>query len=288
MMTYRTVLKDAQKQCLQHGISEQVPLLLLLELSQLEAHDLYAEYEEEIDSNVLAQFEVGVARLLKQEPLAHILGYEYFYGYKFKINANVLIPRPETEELVANILAVYDEYFGGQEVQVIDVGCGSGAISISLALEESKMHVVASDISEGAIEVARENARSLQADVSFMVGDMLQPFIDKKMNVDFLISNPPYIPQSELMEKSVIDFEPHVALFGGDDGLYFYRKIFEQAHKLLNEKSILAFEIGYDQKERLSALASQYFPDASIEVLKDLSGKDRMLFIYNNLRKKVN
>lgn len=282
-MTYREVIKEAQRRCEDAGVSGQSALFLLLELSEMETHNLYYEYENEMDPELNARFQEGLERLLTQEPLAHILGYEWFYGYKFKVNEDVLIPRPETEELVANILADYDEYFKDQDVTLIDVGSGSGAIAISLKKEEEKLNVYASDISEKAIVVAKENAASLNADVSFMVGDMLAPFIEKDMKVDILVSNPPYIPQEETMEKSVVDFEPHVALFGGEDGLKFYRMIFENAHKILKERSMLAFEMGYNQKEAMEKEARKYFPEARMETVKDINGKNRMFFIYNNL-----
>ena len=134
-----------------------------------------------------------------------------------------------------------------------------------------------------AIETAKKNAENLNADVSFLVGDMCEPLIEQNLKVDILVSNPPYIPTHEEVEHSVKDYEPHVALFGGEDGLKFYRVIFERSQLLLKEKSMLAFEMGYNQKENLTALARQYFPNSRIEVIKDMSGKDRMLFIFNNL-----
>ena len=118
--------------------------------------------------------------------------------------------------------------------------------------------------------------------VAFCCGDMVEPLIERQLHFDILISNPPYIPNDEELEHSVKDFEPHVALFGGDDGLKFYRIIFERSKLILNEKSMLAFEIGYNQKEALMAEAAKYFPDSKIEVLKDMNGKNRMLFIYNH------
>ncbi len=249
----------------------------------MEAHNLYMEYEQEVDEQIEKEFEQGLQRLLAGEPLGHVLGFEWFYGYRFKVNEDVLIPRPETEELVANVLASYDEIFNGEQVTVADVGTGSGAIAISLKKEEPNFHVLASDISEKAVMVAKENAQKNDAIVSFVVGDMLQPLIDRNIKLDILVSNPPYIPNEEVMEHSVVDYEPHVALFGGDDGLKFYRSIFENAHKVLKEKAFMAFEMGYNQKENLTSLAKEYFPDAKIEVLKDLSGKNRMLFIYINV-----
>lgn len=282
-MTYREVLKIAQEQCEKEGIIAQSAVFLLLELSEMESHNLYYEYDNEMDDELNKRFQEALQRLLKQEPLQHILGYEYFYGYKFKVNEDVLIPRPETEELVANVLADYDEYFHGQKVCAIDVGSGSGAIAISLKKEEDNLQMYASDISEKAVVVAKENAQALGVDVTFLVGDMLQPFIDANIKVDILVSNPPYIPMEEQMEKSVVDFEPHVALFGGEDGLKFYRMIFENAHKVIKEKAILAFEMGYNQKEAMEEEARKYFPTDRMETVKDLNGKNRMFFIYHNL-----
>ncbi len=283
MPSYRQVLREAKERLYEANQGEQAAQLLMLELANMQAHNLYMEYDEEVPAELLQAFEEGIRRMEQGEPLGHVLGFEWFYGYRFIVNGDVLIPRPETEELVANILAAYDEYFPEQEIDVIDVGTGSGAIAIALRKEEEHLHVCASDISEAAITVARKNAIANEADVSFLVGDMLKPFIEQEIRCDILVSNPPYIPLHEEMEHSVVDYEPHVALFGGEDGLKFYREIFENAHKVLKEKAFLAFEMGYDQGERLSALAKQYFPDARIEVIKDLNGKNRMLFIYYHL-----
>ena len=283
MATYRKVLQQARQRLYEAGQGEQAAQLLMLELANMEAHNLYMEYDEPVDPGLLTRFEEGICRMEKGEPLGHVLGFEWFYGYRFTVNEDVLIPRPETEELVANILAGYDEHFGGQPAEAVDIGTGSGAIAIALAKEEPGIHVTASDISEAAIRVARQNALDLDANVDFLIGDMAEPFIEKGIRADILISNPPYIPAHEQMEHSVVDYEPHVALFGGEDGLHFYRRIFARAHLVLKERAMMAFEMGYDQGERLSALAASYFPQARIEVLKDLSGKNRMLFVYINL-----
>ena len=283
MASYRQVLREAKERLYAAGQGEQAAQLLMLELANLEAHNLYMEYDEEVPQGLLEAFKAGIRRMEQGEPLGHVLGFEWFYGYRFKVNPDVLIPRPETEELVANILAAYDECFDGQDVDVIDVGTGSGAIAIALRKEEAHLQVTASDISEQAVAVARKNAADNAADVTFLTGDMLEPFIEAGIRCDILVSNPPYIPVHEQMEHSVVDFEPHVALFGGEDGLKFYREIFANAHRVIKEKAILAFEMGYDQGERLRALAKEHFPDARVEIIKDLSGKNRMLFVYHNL-----
>lgn len=149
-----------------------------------------------------------------------------------------------------------------------DVGTGSGAIAISLALEEPKLKVYATDISDLALTVAKENANNLKADVEFLVGDMLQPLIEKNLKVDIFVSNPPYIPQEQEIEAVVKDNEPHVALFGGNDGLYFYRKIFEGVNELLNERALLAFEMGFDQRELMEEALKNIFQMIRMKLLK--------------------
>lgn len=286
MSSYHSVLKHAQARMEEAGYGEQSALLYMLELTNKEAHNLYMEFEEEMQPELEEVYEAGIQRLLTGVPLGHVLGFEWFYGYRFTVNEDVLIPRPETEELVANILAAYDEHFSSQNnVTAVDIGTGSGAIAISLKKEEPNLHMMATDISEQAVAVAKKNADDHAAIVNFMVGDMLQPLIERDLKVDILISNPPYIPREEEMEHSVVDYEPHVALFGGEDGLKFYRIIFENASKVLKERAMMAFEMGYNQKEALSAEVRKYFPDARIEVLKDMSGKNRMLFVYLNMER---
>ncbi len=283
MASYREVLKKAQGKMEAADRGEQAAFLYLLELTNKEAHNLYMEYDEEMPQTQIDEFEAGVERLVEGEPLGHVLGFEWFYGYRFKVNEDVLIPRPETEELVAYILAAYDEYFKDTlNVTAVDVGTGSGAIAVALKKEEPNIHILASDISEKACRIAKQNAQDNDVVVEVLCGDMLEPLIERNIKVDILISNPPYIPSDEAMEDSVVNYEPHVALFGGEDGLKFYRIIFEHAKKVLKDKAMMAFEMGYNQKEVLSAEARKYFPDAKIEVIKDMSGKNRMLFIYLN------
>ena len=233
----------------------------------------------EADKEVKELFIKGVEKLCLNEPLNYVLGYSYFYGYKMTVNQNVLIPRFETEELVGLILSKYDEYYKGQKIDLADVGTGSGAIAIALKKEEDNLNVCASDISFEALEVAKLNAKNNDADIRFLQGSMLDPYIENNIKLNILVSNPPYIKQDEILDPSVKDYEPHVALFGGEDGLRFYRIIFENASKIMKENGMIFFEIGYDQRERLTALAHEYFKDAYVEVFKDINKKDRMLFI---------
>lgn len=284
MATYKQVLRDAQKRMVEQDLGDQAAQLYLLELANLEAHDLYMEIDQEINPELAKRYEAGIKRMLAGEPLGHVLGFEWFYGYKFTVNEHVLIPRPETEELVANILAGYDEFFADSEdVVAVDVGTGSGAIAIAVKKEEPAISMMGTDISKEAIQVANQNAQANKASVPFMVGDMLEPLMERNLKVDILISNPPYIPSDEEMEATVVEHEPHVALFGGEDGLKFYRIIFENCKRVLKDRAMMAFEMGWNQREAMEALVGQYFPNDRYEIIKDMSGKDRMLFVYINL-----
>lgn len=261
-----------------------VAKVLFYHLAHKEPHQLYLMMDEEVDEELLKQFQDGMQRYMNGEPIQYINGKENFFSRDFIVNENVLIPRYETEELVENILYKIDDYFDDySSIDLCDVGTGSGAIAITLALEEPKLNVVATDISEEALEVAKANASELDAQVTFYQGDMLEPLIDRQQKFDIFVSNPPYIPQDQEIESVVKDNEPHVALFGGNDGLYFYRKIFKDVSHVLKDRALLAFEMGFDQRELMSQAVEQYFPGIPYEIIKDINGKDRMLFIYYHL-----
>ncbi len=281
MSTYNQLLFKYRHEFDEKGLGHDVLRAFLFELCNDENVDLYLQKDNEALKAIEERYEAGVKRLLNNEPMNYILGYSYFYGYRFIVDKRVLIPRYETEELVGLVLSYVDEYYGKQNVvEIADIGTGSGAIAIALKKEEKKLKMYASDISFEALEVARQNARNNDADVCFYQGDMLKPLIEEGIKLDILVSNPPYIPSEEKMEASVVDNEPHVALFGGNDGLFFYRQIFNDAQKLVKNGGLMFFEIGYDQRERITALAKSYFPTAEIQVFKDINRKDRMLFIH--------
>ena len=285
MATVKELIKQAESRLDDSNKDVNVAKVLFYHLANKEPHELYLMYDEEVDKDLEKQFLMGMEEYYNGRPIQYIKGVETFFGRDFKVNENVLIPRYETEELVENILYRIDDYFSGyKNITLCDVGTGSGAIAISLALEEPKLKVYATDISDLALTVAKENANNLKADVEFLAGDMLQPLIEKNLKVDIFVSNPPYIPQEQEIEAVVKDNEPHVALFGGNDGLHFYRKIFEGVNELLTERALLAFEMGFDQRELMEEALQKYFPNDPYEIIKDINGKDRMLFIYRNLK----
>ena len=280
MPTYQSVLKQAEKKARSHNMEASSVKILMLHFSLLEPTELYLKFTEEMPLLAQTAFEKGLEDyLVHLIPVQYIIGYVYFYGYKFIVDKHVLIPRFETEELVANVLIEYDRMFSGEEVQVVDIGTGSGCLAIALKKEEPKFQISASDISKEALEVAKKNAQNLGADVTFFEGDMLKPF--EGMKFDILVSNPPYIPDSEVVEKIIEKNEPHVALYGGVDGLKFYEVILQNAAKILKPKSFIAFEHGFDKAVQLTNIAKTYFPSAVVFTLKDMQGKDRMTFIIN-------
>ncbi|HOI46488.1 MAG TPA: peptide chain release factor N(5)-glutamine methyltransferase [Bacilli bacterium] len=282
-MTYRKLISQGIKECNKRNKEESAIKLLALELSGLNGASFYASYDEEMNEETKIKIEQAFHQyLIENLPVQYILGYSYFFGRKFVVDSRVLIPRPETEELVGLVLQTYDNVFLDQKVKLVDVGTGSGAIAISLCLEEPKFEVYASDISDEALEVAALNQRNLGSNVLFVKSDMLDYYIANNMTFDILVSNPPYIPSTELVDQIVKDNEPHIALFGGDDGMKFYREILKNANQVLNTPNIIAFEHGFDKRDEMITLAKKYFPNGKIEVVQDIFGKDRMTIIVNH------
>ena len=210
-------------------------------------------------------------------PLSHLVGFEYFYDRKFKVTKDVLSPRMETEELIYKVIE-YVKASNKNNFKILDLCTGSGIIAITLKKELSQfsIDVVASDISEEAIKVSKENAQSHDATIKFIQSDIFDNIADK---FDIIVSNPPYIDRKDevTMQDNVLKYDPHLALFAEEEGMYFYRKIIEQANDYLNENGVIFFEIGYDQKDKIIKLAD--LNGYSAEVYKDINGRDRMAFL---------
>lgn len=280
-MTYKELLISNKDLANKLNKEESAVLILLMHFSKMDGAKLYANMDLEVDENILKSFNEAInLYFYKNIPVQHITGIQEFYGYEFNVDNTVLIPRPETEELVENIILTYDEFMS-HEVDVVDIGCGSGCIGITLKLEEPKMNVTLTDISHEAILKAEENAKKLGADVKFLEGDMLKPL--KGMKYDILVSNPPYIPTNEEIQDLVKDNEPWVALFGGEDGLKFYRIILSEAKQYLKGRNIIAFEHGYDKNKEIKDLALKNFPTSEVRQIKDIFGRDRMTIIINKI-----
>ncbi|MDR1012984.1 MAG: peptide chain release factor N(5)-glutamine methyltransferase [Lactobacillales bacterium] len=215
--------------------------------------------------------------LLKHLPPQYLLGVAEFFGRRFKVTKDTLIPRSETEELVQFALQKGIHHL---PLKVIDIGVGSGVIALTLALECPNWQVMGVDISEEALEVARENANLLEAEIRFAQGDVLDPF--KGERFDIIISNPPYIAYDEwnIVDKCVREYEPEKALFADENGLAVYLKIAKQAPKLLKKSGILLLEIGYKQAVVVSQMMREAFANKrEVKILKDMSGKPRIVYI---------
>lgn len=209
----------------------------------------------------------------------YIVGNVEFYGNILNVNPNVLIPRFETELLVEKTIHYVKQFWRKDDsnFKILDIGTGSGCIAIALK-KELNCDVTGIDISNEALDVARSNAIENQVDIHFIQSDI---FSDVNDTFDIIISNPPYIREDEEIEEIVKNNEPHLALYAKENGLYFYKKILEKASKYLNDKFLIAFEIGYEQGEDIKNLAYKYLQDIEVAVEKDYSDKDRFVFIYS-------
>lgn len=226
--------------------------------------------------------EIPMAEALKRlsagEPVQYIVGDVDFYGNIIKVNKNVLIPRPETEELVEKTTECLKKYFPSEKLQILDLCTGSGCIAISLKKLFPNSTVTASDISPSALSVAAENIKLNKVTIELMESNLFEKIRGK---YNCIISNPPYIKPNEEIMDIVKNNEPHIALYAPNDGLYFYQEILKNASKFLFPKSIIAFEIGETQGLAIKKLSQKYFPQAKIILKQDLRHLDRFIFIIN-------
>ena len=207
-------------------------------------------------------------------PLSHLVGFDYFYDRKFKVTKDVLSPRIETEELIYKVLE-YIKKSKKDSFRILDLCTGSGIIAITLKKEivEKYTEIVASDISEKALSIAIENANNNNANITFIKSDLFDNISGK---FDLIISNPPYISYKDkiIIKDSVLNYDPHLALFAEEDGIYFYRKIIENAVHYLSKDGVIFFEIGYDQKEKIFELGN--INNFITTVYKDINDRDRI------------
>ena len=274
MMTVDNLLFFAK----QHIHSDHAKILLA-ELLNKNPLELLTCLEETVPEETVEIYKKEVMALEEGKPLQYVIGNVNFYGNKFYINENVLIPRFETEELVEQTTEYIKKFFT-EPVDIIDLGCGSGVIGLTLEQKVSTNSVDLIDISEKALEVTKINKENLNSKANLIQSDMFEN-INKKYDV--IISNPPYIKTTEEIEDIVLNNEPHLALFAGVDGLDCYKKIINNLPNHMKDKCLVAFEIGMTQAKDITNLAKEVLGNIKVEVKKDLSGKDRMLFIFKNL-----
>lgn len=249
--------------------------MLLSRVTGYDTLNLLNYLDKKLNENEVDTYKRLIEARLNNTPIQYILGTTNFYGIELIVNENVLIPRFETEELVENTLQMINNKFS-DNVKVLDLCCGSGAIGITLKSKLPNLDVTMSDISIEALNVSKKNLEKHNLDIKIIRSDLFNEIDDK---YDVIISNPPYIRLDEEIDSLVKENEPDIALYGGEDGLFYYRNILENISKHLNEKFLIAFEIGYEQKDDIINIINNNLKNVEIIAKKDLSGKDRMIFI---------
>ncbi|WP_208590807.1 peptide chain release factor N(5)-glutamine methyltransferase [Gracilibacillus suaedae] len=262
-----------------HNCEPKVAEILLLHILDWSKTDLLIHLRAPLPEEELADFQQKIERhAITKIPVQHLTGVEAFYGRTFHVNKHVLIPRPETEELVQQIIETVDK----TNITCVDIGTGSGVIAVSLAKEwenNKQVEMLATDLSEEALTVAQKNADQYNAEITFFYGNFLAPLIEQGKKVDVIVSNPPYIDykEAESLSETVKDYDPEMALFADSNGLAAYQQIIHQAGRVLNKQGMIFFEIGHTQAEAVNQLIKQQFPNSEVTIFQDINGKDRIV-----------
>lgn len=274
--SYSNALNRAFFMLNEHSIDQSIATYLLEELMNWNHTKFSIHKNEEMSEDKYNEYFEQIKRAINNEPPQYILGEAWFYGRKFKVNSSTLIPRQETEEMVYKIIEDSKDKKG---LNILDIGTGSGDIIITLSKEIPDNNFVASDISDEALKMADTNSQLHDVKISFIKSDVFNN-IDGKFDV--IVSNPPYISEDErnVMDESVIKYEPHTALFAENNGMKIYEKILKNIEQYLTENGIIYFEFGYKQKESLKQLFEKVLPNFDVEFYKDIAGNDRFLKAY--------
>ena len=268
--------KDFEEQLITQGEEAESLSFVYRNLKNLSFTDFIFAIQQEITPDEKEFVESIYKQLAAHVPAQYIIGNTEFYGLELKVDERVLIPRPETEELVELILTENAK----PNQSVLDIGTGSGAIALALAKNRPDWLVTASDISPDALNLASENASLQDLKISFKKSDCFEEIAE---NYDIIVSNPPYISRADESEVglNVLHSEPHLALFAEEDGLAIYRKIAQEAKNHLREGGKIYLEIGYKQGHSVPALFRKYLPEKRVRILKDQFGQDRMVVVDN-------
>lgn len=281
MMTYNNVMEALQwasSFLVDNGREETAARIVMQHILGTSYSEVMLHLQDALTAEQQEKFKELIEEHASGRPVQYCIGSEEFYGRSFIVDESVLIPRPETEELVLGTINRMNKIFKNQNLRLADIGTGSGAIALSMKLECPELTVVATDLSEAALSTAQKNAQRLVADIDFRLGDLTKPLSGEKF--DIVLSNPPYIAFDEAKEMSntVLEHEPHSALFAEEDGLILYRKLAEQLPPLMNKPALIGLEIGYTQGEQVAQFFKNSFPQATVSIEKDINGKPRMIF----------
>ncbi|MEW4353711.1 peptide chain release factor N(5)-glutamine methyltransferase [Streptococcus pneumoniae] len=273
-MKLAQLLEELEEKLLEVGEEPESLSFTYRTLEGLTFTDFVLRLRLDVNSQEEEKIRAIFEQLQTHRPAQYIIGKADFHGLSLQVDERVLIPRPETEELVDLILAENTE----EDLKVLDIGTGSGAIAIAMAHGKPSWEVVASDISLDALDLAKSNAKAHELSISFLHSDCLDAITGK---YDIIVSNPPYISRDDEAEvgKNVLASEPHLALFADHDGYAIYQRLAQDTKEYLTERGKIYLEIGYKQGEQVRQLFQAVFPDKRVRVLKDQFGQDRMVVV---------
>ena len=273
-MKLAQIFKDFEEKLIAQGEEAESLSFVYRSLKNLSFTDFVLTLQQEVTEEEKQFVEEIFKKLAEHIPAQYIIGHAEFFGMELKVDERVLIPRPETEELVEFILAENLK----DNLKVLDIGTGSGAIALALAKNRPDWSVTAADISQDALDLSLENANAQNLNLSFIKSDCFSEISSK---YDIIVSNPPYMSREDQEEVglNVLHSEPHLALFADEDGLAIYRRIAEDSKDYLNDGGKIYLEIGYKQGQSVPALFTENFPEKRVRTLKDQFGQDRMVVI---------
>ena len=273
-MKLAQLFSDFEEELIRQGEEAESLSFVYRSLKNLSFTDFVFALQQEVTKEEENFVEEIYQQLVAHKPAQYIIGHAEFFGMQLKVDERVLIPRPETEELVELILTENPE----ENLKVLDIGTGSGAIALALAKNRPDWSVTAADISQEALQLASENAKNQNLNIFFKKSDCFAEISEK---YDIIVSNPPYISREDESEVSlnVLHSEPHLALFADEDGLAIYRRIAEDAKDYLTDGGKIYLEIGYKQGQSVPAFFKKHFPEKRVRTLKDQFGQDRMVVV---------
>lgn len=253
--------------------------LLLQYVLGLDRNRLLLNWQESFPEDRMSAWQVAIQRKASGEPVQYIIGEQEFYGLSYTVTPAVLIPRPETELLVEALIKQGKRMWPEQEPLLVDVGTGSGAIAVTVAVQCPEWRIWATDLSEEALQVAKLNGAKHTGEgrIEFMLGDLLDPLIRKRAEIDILVSNPPYIPSGDMpsLQKEVGQYEPHLALHGGEDGMDYYRRFLIDMDKLAAPPALVGFEVGQGQARAVEEMLKREGKWSETQIVTDLAGIER-------------